>query len=171
MILNINQDEMRKMTIPWLNKNDKLIIELGCSNGNFASLLHKNEFKNYLGIDIQKDKIIEAKKEISDMNFICCDIINNLTLLKEATTFVSFQCLEHIKEDLKILNSLKKGTKIIISVPNSPYKGHIRWFELDGWEERFSLYITIDYFYVIQNPNKPKKRSFLFRGERNGYKD
>jgi SAM-dependent methyltransferase len=166
MIFKINHDEMRKMVVPWLDKNDKLIVELGCSNGNFASLLHKNGFRNYMGIDILKDKIKEAKNKLPGMSFICCDITENLYLLKGAITFVSFQCLEHIEKDLDVINSLRAGTKVIISVPNSPYKGHVRWFEFDGWEERFSPYIDFDCGYVIQNPKKLNRRAFLFRGEK-----
>jgi len=163
MIFNIAHDKMREMTIPWLN-DEGGIIELGCSDGNFAELLFKNNMRNYCGIDILKDKIDEAKKKLPKMGFFHCDITNNLFLLEEAKTFVSFQCLEHIENDLDILKSLNLGTNIIISVPNSPYKGHIRWFELEGWKKRFSPYIDFDYECVIQNPNKPQKRSFLFRG-------
>lgn len=163
MIFNITQDRMREMTLEWLS-DEGGIIELGCANGNFAELLFKNKMMNYCGIDIRKDMIDEAKKKLPKMEFFCCDIINNLFLLKEAKTFVSFQCLEHIENDLDILQALNPGTAVIISVPNSPYKGHVRWFELEGWKKRFSLYVDFDYECVIQNPNKLKKRAFLFRG-------
>lgn len=167
MIFNVTQDKMRKMALDWVQHDEDGIVELGCSNGNFAEELSKKGITNYCGIDIQQDKINEAKKRLPKMSFVCCDIINNLSLLKKAQTFISFQCLEHIKEDLEILKALNKGTNVILSVPNSPYKGrHIRWFELEGWEKRFSKYIDFEDIITIQNPKKLKKRAFLFKGIR-----
>ena len=163
MIFNVEQSEMREMAVGWIDPLDN-IIELGCADGNFASLLYDINVKNYIGIDIRKQVIEIAKKKLPNMHFMCCDIIENLYMLGGATTFVSFQCLEHIENDLDILKALQPKTNVIISVPNSPYKGHVRWFELDGWEKRFSPYIDFDYSCVIQNPKKPKKRAFLFRG-------
>ena len=171
MIFEITQDEMREMALKWIDPNENYIIELGCSSGNFAELLYREGIKNYLGVDILKDKIREAEKKLPEMIFVCDDILKRLNILKGATQFVSFQCLEHIEDDLKILNALKPTTKVIISVPNSPYKGHVRWFELEGWENRFSKYIDFDYTCVIQNPKKKNKRAFLFRGQRNDYTD
>ena len=167
MIFNITQNEMREMALDWIDPLDN-IIELGCSNGNFAKRLYEKGIKNYIGIDILKDKIDKAKIKIPGMHFMCCDIIENLYMFGGATTFISFQCLEHIKEDLKVLEALQPKTNVIISVPNSPYKGHVRWFELEGWKDRFSKYIDFDDIITIQNPKKPKKRSFLFKGKRNG---
>ena len=164
MIFNITQDKMREMALDWINPNEKNIIELGCADGNFATLLYNKGITNYIGIDIKKNAIDSAKIKLPNMNFMCCDICENEYILEGASLFVSFQCLEHIENDIKIIQSIKKETNVIISVPNSPYKGHVRWFELKGWEKRFSPYINFEYSCVIQNPNKPKKRSFLFRG-------
>jgi len=166
MIYNVTQEKMRDLALDWVNEKNG-IIELGCSSGNFAEKLSSKGITNYCGIDIQQDKITEARKRLPKMNFVCCDIINNLSVLKEAQTFISFQSLEHIEDDLKILKALNKGTNVIISVPNSPYKGHIRWFELEGWEKRFSKYIDFEDIITIQNPKKLKKRAFLFKGVRN----
>jgi len=168
MILKTDQNEMRKIALKWIKDDELKVIELGCSNGNFAELLYKRGITNYLGIDIQSKKIIEARNRLPKMSFVRCDLCQNLDFLKRATTFVSFQSLEHIEEDLSIVKAIPYGAKVIISVPNSPYKGHVRWFEANGWEERFSKYIDIDKTITIQNPNKPTKRSFLFRGIRNG---
>jgi len=170
MIFNITQNDMRKMAVDWIDPMDN-IIELGCAAGNFASLLYDLNIKNYIGIDIKKQAIDSAKKKLPNMHFICCDIMTNLYMLGGSTTFVSFQCLEHIQDDLKVLNAINKGTNMIISIPNSPYKGHLRWFELDGWTKRFSPYIKFEERHIIQNPKKNNKRSFLLKGVRNDYKN
>jgi len=166
--MEVKQTEMRKYALSWLDLTDP-IIELGCSDGNFAVLLKDHGFKSYVGIDILTNKIEKAKTVCPDMNFVCCNILNNLHMIKRIQTFVSFQCLEHIKEDLTIIQSLPVGCKVIISVPNRPYKGHVRWFELDGWTERFVPYIDFTETITIQHPRKVNNRSFLFRGVRNGH--
>lgn len=163
MIYTVTHEKMRKMASKWISKKEKLVVELGCNTGNFAELMHKNDI-HYWGIDIQAVKIREARAKFPNINFICCDILDHLQHLKTASTFVSFQCLEHIKKDIEILKAIPLGAKVIISVPNSKYKGHVRWFELDGWRDRFSPYILFDKEITIQNPRKPNKRAFLFRG-------
>lgn len=167
MIITTTHEKMRKMACDWISVDEKNIVEIGCNTGNFASLLYERGITNYTGIDIQKDKIKIAKSLLLKMNFICCDILKNKSVLEAATTVAAFQCLEHIENDIEILKSIKIGTTVIISVPNSPYKGHVRWFELDGWADRFSPYIDIEKSITIQNPKKPNKRAFLFKGNRN----
>jgi SAM-dependent methyltransferase len=171
MIYEMTQNKMRQMALDWISPDEKHVVELGCSNGNFAELLYYRGITNYIGIDILKDKISEAKTKLPGMLFMCCDITDNLYMLEKATTFVSFQCLEHIKDDLKVINSLKEDTNVILSVPNSPYKGHVRWFELNGWTKRYRPYIHFEARHTIQNPKKVDKRSFLFKGVRNDHKD
>jgi 2-polyprenyl-3-methyl-5-hydroxy-6-metoxy-1,4-benzoquinol methylase len=165
MIIKTTQDEMRKIACEWINPNEKMIVEVGCSSGNFAKLLNDKKIYGYIGIDILSEKIKEAKNKYPNMIFMVCDITTNLYMLKSATTFVSFQCLEHIENDLDIIKEIPSNSKTIISVPNSPYgKEHKRWFELDGWLNRYSQYINIKESITIQNPVKAKKRCFLFRG-------
>ena len=172
MIINTTQNYMREMAAEWISSDEKCVIELGCSDGNFTELLHRKKIKNYIGIDILKDKIDIAKKKFPDMYFICCNICESLHLLGEATTFVSFQCLEHLGtkngiEDSEVLKSVKSGTHVVISVPNSPYKKeHKRWFEVDGWIKRYNKILHFDDIITIQNEKKLLKRSFLFNCRR-----
>jgi 2-polyprenyl-3-methyl-5-hydroxy-6-metoxy-1,4-benzoquinol methylase len=171
MIINATQDKMREYVFELISKvkNEK-IIELGCNTGNFAELL-KDSNIDYTGIDIQSDKIEIAKNNLKNMNFICCNIIDNLYLLKNANIFISFQCLEHIEKDLDILKSLPSKCKVFISVPNKKYKGHIRWFEVDGWTERFKKYINFENIITFQHPQKKNTRTFLFIGEKDDNKN
>jgi 2-polyprenyl-3-methyl-5-hydroxy-6-metoxy-1,4-benzoquinol methylase len=163
MIFNTTQSEMRQIAASWITTNKK-IIELGCSDGNFAKLLLDKNITNYIGIDILSDKIKTAQKRYPQTKFICGNIMDKLYYVQTADIFVSFQCLEHILDDVKIFQLIKKGTDLIFSVPNSPYKGHLRWFEMDGWVNRYAPYVKFEKMITIQNPNKSAKRSFLFKG-------
>ena len=173
MILTTTQDEMRNIAADFLTPINKgILLEIGCSAGNFVSILKNKgiDTQKYIGIDILKNKIKEAKKEHPGVNFIHADICKEIEYLQKTEILVSFQALEHIGtvggyEDVQIFTHLKPNTKIIISIPNSPFrKEHKRWFELDGWKNRYSKYINFDYEVTIQNPRKKDKRSFLFKG-------
>ncbi len=171
MIIKDLQSKMLEIAATWVPWDVKRVIEVGCNNGNFAALLEPRRVKNYIGIDIQEDKIEEAKELHPKFKFICADITKNLHFLQKASMVLSFQCLEHIKDDLMILNNIQPGTLVVLSVPNGSYKGHYRWYEADGWEDRFSPYIDIIKFITVQNPRKHAKRSFLIKGVRNDYVD
>lgn len=171
MTLITDQDEMRKTASELILSMEGLIVELGCADGNFVSFLSdKISSNNYIGIDILKEQTEKAREKYPDFIFLNLDICENLNILKIADIFCAFQVLEHIGtstgfEDCEILSKLKTGTKVVFSVPNSPYKKrHMRWFELEGWKERYSSYIKFDYELTIQNPIKSDRRSFLFKG-------
>jgi len=171
MKIEATQSKMLEMASNWISPAEKRVIEIGCNTGNFAELVEGRHVVNYIGIDIQSDKIAEARKLHPKYKFYCADITENLYFLTKASMIVSFQCFEHIKDDLIVLNNIIPGTKIILSVPNSAYNGHVRWFEIKGWKKRFSKFINFNKIVTIQNPRKRDKRSFLFRGTRNNYVD
>jgi len=171
MIIVDTQDKMLQIAANWILDHEKQIIEIGCNTGNFASLLKERKISNYVGIDIQKEKIVLAKIYHPGFRFMCADIAENAHLLRKASLVVSFQTFEHIEDDLKVLNNISPYCKVILSVPNSEYKGHVRWFELEGWKERFEKFIKFNKIITIQNPRKPDRRSFLFKGVRNDYID
>jgi len=165
-IMIATQNIMRKVALQKIPLTKSTIFELGCSDGNFASLL-VDRYSEYTGADILKHKIDIARTRFPKMKFLQINICNNLDILKCVNVFISFQALEHIPCDLKIFESLLKGTIVIFSVPNSPYKDqHLRWFEIEGWKERYSSFIDFDYELTIQHPKKEAKRAFLFKGVR-----
>ena len=165
MIITANHSEMRTVALAFIPRKST-IVEVGCSSGNFAELIKDTEHR-YIGVDIQSDKINEARKKLPEMNFVNCDITKNLYIVERASTFISFQCLEHIKDDKKVINAISFAATVIFSVPNREYKGHIRWYELEGWKKRFEPYIAMKEVITIQHPKKPNNRSFLFKGIRN----
>jgi trans-aconitate methyltransferase len=64
------------------NKNLK-ICDIGCATGDFLYYL-SNSDKNMelFGIDVRKDLLLKAKKEVKNCNFILGDISNSKTLPK-----------------------------------------------------------------------------------------
>ena len=44
MIIKARQDEMRRIAFKWILKDtDEYVVELGCSDGNFAELISKTD--------------------------------------------------------------------------------------------------------------------------------
>jgi len=169
-IVVARQDYMRQIAVDLLPHTlCGLVVEVGCSDGNFLRVLLQNHVvKEYVGIDINQDKINKCKLEFPNFKFVCGDALSYP--VERASYFLSFQSLEHIgtmggTEDIDLLKRLQKGTIVVFSVPNRPYKNlHKRWFELDGWLERYNNIINFDIRITIQHPVKQQCRSFLFRG-------
>jgi len=174
-IVVARQDYMRQIAANFLPHTlCGLTVEVGCSDGNFLRLLLQNHVvKEYVGIDINQDKINKCKLKFPNFKFVCEDALSYP--VEKAKYFLSFQTLEHVgtvsgTEDVSLLKQLHEGTKVLFSVPNRPYKNlHKRWFELDGWLERYGKIIDFEIWIVIQHPVKQQCRSFLFYGKRKNF--
>ena len=105
---------------------DKTVLDLGCGSG-YGSFILKNtgHAKKVIGIDISSDAINYAKENYddNDINFRIGDI-RKLNSIKNNSIdiVVSFEVLEHIREQGKMLSEvkriLKKNGLLIISTPN-----------------------------------------------------
>lgn len=116
--------------------NTEQILDLGCGIGQLAKLLIKNG-KNYrFGIDFSEEAILQAKKNnIKNKSaFILADLTQiNLDGSKNVyNTVIICEVLEHIENDLDILNKIHKDKRIIFSVPNYMSGGHVRCFNNFG---------------------------------------
>lgn len=73
-----------------------LTVEVGCSDGNFLRLLlQKHNVEEYVGIDINQDKINKCKSEFPNFKFVCGDVLSCYPV-ERASYFLSFQTLEHV---------------------------------------------------------------------------
>lgn len=130
-------------------ENEK-IIDLGCGVGQLAELLIKEGKTYLLGIDFSEIAINKAKEK----NLYCDFIIRNLLeeetydLIQEGEIFLCCEVLEHIEKDLSIIKNLKKGKRLIFTVPNFLSKGHVRCFKNEEEiKKRYEDLIKIDYIY------------------------
>lgn len=157
------------------------ILEIGCAAGNFAGKLKsRNRDFNYLGVDINEEKIKEAKAALPTMKFIKQDVLSDkfIDTLQLTKTIIAFQVLEHLgslpnfkisdgREDIIFLSKLSKSTKVIFSVPNFKYRsdqfgGHMRWFDLDGWVSRYEGELKFIECWKVQHCYENKKNKFAF---------
>lgn len=60
------------------NLSETSIVDFGCGFGDFYNFLGEKNCKKYIGIDLNKDLILEAKsnfKNIQNVEFICSDLL------------------------------------------------------------------------------------------------
>lgn len=150
-----------------------LILEVGCAEGNFFELLLSAGFctpeHRYTGVDISGSQIDIATQKFPKANFIYGDILDKSfnNIIKSADVIISFQVLEHVKFDMELLNKVPAGMPVIFSVPDFPYKhpnhgGHVRWFDLHGWADRYKVILDILEVWVINHYIKNRK-IFVFQ--------
>lgn len=106
------------------------IIDIGCGPGQFANLLFDNNIFDYKGIDYSKEAIKIAKTLNSTLssNFYIDNAYTSSIFMEEYNIVTLFEVLEHMDEDIKIINRIKKGAVVLFSVPNYMSKGHVRYF-------------------------------------------
>ena len=82
-------------------KNDSICYELGCSTGALTNLLAKRHIlkkkAKFVGIDIEKDMIRQAKKRKvnSNLQFICGDVVKQK--LKKSDLIISYYTTQFIR--------------------------------------------------------------------------
>lgn len=111
------------------------IIDLGCGPGQFAQFL-STSFSNihYTGFDFSQSAIDIAKgRNLPDeYYFIKEDFFSiniNSILGKHQTIITAFEVLEHLDNDIALLNSIPPATVTLFSVPSFNDQAHVRHFK------------------------------------------
>ncbi len=111
---------------------DGYILDVGCGTGQFAELLYELGCSRYLGLDFSAAALNIAKARIplwSD-SFLLEDVFKTRVFTDEGYTHACiFEVLEHLNEDISMLGLLRKGTKVLASVPNFWDPAHVRVFD------------------------------------------
>ena len=106
------------------------ILDIGCGPGQFASLLSENaDNVQYLGLDFCAEAIRMAESVCPACRFLEADVFvdRNLEDL-DYDAVVSLEFLEHVEDDIPVLQRIRPGTLFIGSVPNFPSASHVRHF-------------------------------------------
>lgn len=134
-----------------LLEKDVPVIDIGCGVGQCAKFLIEKKYL-YCGIDFSKEAICIAQIENPTGGFLCGDLFtfdyNNVLKKDEKVQFLISETLEHIENDILLLNKLKSErpkSNIVISVPTFDSAGHVRHFKnpAEAWE-RYSKTMYIE---------------------------
>lgn len=107
------------------------IIDIGCGPGQFAEYLFDQGMTQYRGIDFSVEAIQMAKiRNDRYRQLFRVDNAYTTDIFDTAyNTVVLFEVLEHIEDDLKVLERIREGAQVLFSVPDFHSAGHVRWFD------------------------------------------
>jgi len=109
------------------------VLELGCGSGQFAKLLCDRGIASYVGIDFSSKMIAHARKLCPAFEFLVADVFKSSELQTKAYDIVvACAFFEHIEHDREIMACVKKGTRILASVPNFHDPSHFRVFKSEN---------------------------------------
>ena len=123
----------------------KDVIELGCGDGFFTNFL--DDGQGYIGIDFSTVLINHGKKMYPDRTFIQGDIREPgiRMLFTNKFSYICLETLEHIKNDLEVIESIPVGSDFVFSVPSRDNSFHVRYFEsFDQIFERYKDYLEYE---------------------------
>lgn len=145
---------------------DSAVVDLGCGPGLFAEFLYRAGFKDYLGIDFSSKCVEIAQCRIPSYTFEVDNLYDSSNAkFLNYDVFVLVEVLEHLSDDLAVINSIPIGKKIIFSVPNRHDIAHVRFFDNpEEIKQRFDKYIKFDKILTINGGGV--KRFFIGVGER-----
>lgn len=101
------------------------VLEVGCGTGTFTSLLAASG-RHVVALDIEPDFVAETRRATADMPNVEARVGDIMTeaLPAEFDSIFMLDVLEHIEDDLKILQMLKSslisGGQIVLKVPAFP---------------------------------------------------
>ncbi len=145
------------------------IVDLGCGVGYFAKLLFKRGYKQYTGIDFSPSMIKISKSHRLPYTFKKSSIISDSIwdLYKDYKLFTCLEVLEHINDDIKVLEGLPINSLFIFSVPNRDFHSHVRWFNtLEEVINRYNFWIDFTKTHIIETNPKKRAKIFLCKGRK-----
>ena len=109
-----------------LDLKPKIILDLGCGNGNIIARLQKRLNANYYGLDISEAMITQAEKRLHDVHFMVGDAEKMPYVADKFDVIIcnaSFHHYPHPKAVIcEMQRVLKKDGTLILGDPTAPFK-------------------------------------------------
>jgi tetratricopeptide (TPR) repeat protein len=126
-----NDYNLWKKILSWIKEvHNPKIIDIGCGPGQFANMLFDNGIIDYKGIDFSHEAIAMARErnKMFAHAFTKDNALTSKIFSNNYNMVLLLEVLEHIENDLAVLDKIKKNSTIIFSVPNFDSESHVRWF-------------------------------------------
>lgn len=141
------------------------VLDIGCGPGQVARFLCDRGLKKYLGLDLSPVATQMAKTLCPDYDFVAASAFeSDVFTTARYDTSISLEFLEHVTEEISVLNRLARGTRFFGTVPNFTYKAHVRHFS--SCDEVAARYGSLFDSFSVDAFDAPsgKHRFFLFEG-------
>jgi 2-polyprenyl-3-methyl-5-hydroxy-6-metoxy-1,4-benzoquinol methylase len=126
------------------NISSPRILELGCGIGDLAGMIIEEGYP-YRGFDFSETAIDQCKALCPSGNFQVGDIYNADNYQPvDYSTVIALEVLEHV-DDLKVMEDIPAGARLIASVPDYDDAAHLRLYrdiQIDIIE-RFRPYLHV----------------------------
>ena len=145
------------------------LLDIGCGPGQFAALVADAGFSGYTGVDFSEVAIEKAKARLPQFRFLKGDVRRLETYRDiDYDTVICMEVLEHISEDLQVIASIREGVRCLLTVPNFPWRSHIRHFEnADAVVSRYGGFFDNVSVTRIKGVRTETEQFFLIDGIRN----
>lgn len=145
-----------------------MIVDFGCGVGYFAGRLLKLRYPNYIGIDFSQDMIDIASERVPEYEYVLMSLYSEELeqFIKDYRIFTIIETLEHMENDINVLNKIPSGSLIVGSVPRADSLAHVRTFSgVNSVVDRYGSIIKFNYIYQAKvNTNKLQGGVTIFRG-------
>jgi 2-polyprenyl-3-methyl-5-hydroxy-6-metoxy-1,4-benzoquinol methylase len=115
-------DNVRKEMLHYLPEKAKKILDVGCGNGAFASLVKQKNNAEVWGIELMEEEAIIAKTVLDNVLIGSCEIHLNELPEKYFDVIYFNDVLEHLADPYSVLEILKSKLApngvVISSIPN-----------------------------------------------------
>ncbi len=119
-----------KVALDWIGERRR-VADFGCGVGQFAQWAIECGKRYVLGIDFSTEAIRKAKKRNPAHRrcFHEADLYESATFkLATFDVAVFLETVEHLADDLVVLEQVAVGKRVVLSVPSFLSYGHCRWF-------------------------------------------
>jgi SAM-dependent methyltransferase len=147
-----------KQVLSLLQKNYvESILEVGCGTGSFANMILERSAFGYRGFDFSKVAIQKARRRTGKPDlFFVGDATDPLSYDQSRHNYNCIVCtevLEHIENDIHVVEIWRSGLLCVFTVPNYDSKYHVRYFsDENDVATRYGKYFHIQRVQRIKKP-------------------
>lgn len=147
------------------------VADVGCGTGRLARLLWLRGEREYWGVDFSPARIAEARRYVPEATFEVGDVYSPAIRerLGAFDRVVALEILEHINDDLGLIESAASGALVVFSVPSYDSSAHVRTFDSPQQaQNRYGHLLDIEpaHAAVLPRARRPHKQIFVLSGRR-----
>ncbi len=143
------------------------ILDIGCGPGQVACLLRDIGVAEYKGLDFSTARVERARSVCPEFEFFAANALeDNLIDTYHYDCVLMIEFLEHIDNDIGVINRIHPGATVLATVPNFPAAAHVRHFDCaKDVETRYGpLFKQVEVATVLANEHG--KNFYILQGTR-----